>query len=166
MASKGAIAGIAAIIITVTAIAAVVAIFSAPQLQTQVQREPILCKGTAECITANVGRIVDGDTLSVGGRMVRLSLVNTPEVGEPGYDNATSFTLKTCPIGSEATVDVDDGQPTDRFGRTVAKVWCGDTVLNAELINSKMATILSEFCDTSEFREEVWAKDNGCNSAL
>jgi len=68
------------------------------------------CKGTAACFTDTVTYIVDGDTLDVGSTRIRLALVNTPEVGEPGYTEAKQFTAQTCPVGSQALVDEDDGQ--------------------------------------------------------
>src|SRR5437879_12512058 len=50
------------------------------------------CKGTAACFTDAVTYIVDGDTLDVGSTRIRLALVNTPELGEPGYTEAKQFT--------------------------------------------------------------------------
>jgi endonuclease YncB( thermonuclease family) len=39
------------------------------------------CDGSAACFRGNVTNIVDGDTLDVNGIRIRLSLVNTPEIG-------------------------------------------------------------------------------------
>src|SRR5438309_1355768 len=58
------------------------------------------CKGTAACFTDSVTYIVDGDTLDVGSTRIRLTLVNSPEVGQPGYTEAKQFTAQTCPVGS------------------------------------------------------------------
>src|SRR5437879_189431 len=68
------------------------------------------CKGSAACFTDTVTYIVDGDTLDIGSTRIRLALVNTPEVGQPGYAEARQFTAQTCPVGSSALVDEDDGQ--------------------------------------------------------
>src|SRR2546425_12509382 len=57
------------------------------------------CKGTAACFTDAVTYIVDGDTLDVGSTRIRLALVNSPEVGQPGYGEAKQFTAQTCPVG-------------------------------------------------------------------
>src|SRR5437879_13284407 len=46
------------------------------------------CRGTAACFTDKVTYIVDGDTLDVGSTRIRLTLVNSPEVGQPGYAEA------------------------------------------------------------------------------
>src|SRR6266704_3270244 len=83
------------------------------------------CKGTAACFADAVTYIVDGDTLDVGSTRIRLALVNTPEVGEPGYAGAKQFTAQTCQVGSQALVDQDDGQTGGSYGRMVALVYCG-----------------------------------------
>src|SRR5205809_172995 len=88
-----------------------------------------LCKGTARCFSGTVTYIVDGDTLDVDGQRIRLSLVNTPEVGQPGYQEAKDFTATTCPVGSRALVDEDDGQTAGSYGRIIAVVYCGATNL-------------------------------------
>jgi endonuclease YncB( thermonuclease family) len=120
------------------------------------------CSGTASCIAGKVTRIVDGDTLYVDNISVRLSLVNTPERGEPGYSEATAFTASLCRVGSEALVDEDDGQTEGSYGRLVAKVFCGDLVLNEQLLEQGHAVMYEQFCSESEFAAEPWAKEFGC----
>ena len=68
------------------------------------------CKGSADCFRGIVTEIVDGDTLDVNNVRIRLSMVNTPERGEPGYNEATELTESVCPVGGTALVDEDDGQ--------------------------------------------------------
>ncbi|MGA7369202.1 MAG: hypothetical protein WBX01_08740 [Nitrososphaeraceae archaeon] len=68
------------------------------------------CKGSTNCFRGTVTEIVDSDTLDVDNARVRLSMVNTPERGDPGYEEATDTTESECPVGSEALVDEDDGQ--------------------------------------------------------
>ena len=41
---------------------------------------------------------------------IRFTLVDTPERGQDGYEEATAFTERLCPEGSEVVVDEDDGQ--------------------------------------------------------
>jgi len=117
------------------------------------------CSGTARCFTGQVDRIVDGDTLYVAGKSIRLALVNTPETTEPGYTEATNFTATLCPVGSTALVDEDDGQTQGSYGRMIAKVTCGGRNLNAELVSSGHAVVLVFFCNKSEFAHEPWT---GC----
>lgn len=65
----------------------------------------LACKGSADCFMGTVTDIADGDTLDVNNVPVRLALVDTPEVGEVGHDEATGFTESVCPLGSRALVD-------------------------------------------------------------
>ena len=120
------------------------------------------CKGTALCIVGKVKKIIDGDTLTVDTYTIRLSLVNTPEKNEPGFNEAKSFTSKRCPVGSKAIVDQDDKQPTDKYKRTVAKVICSGNILNSDLLYNGHAKILTQYCSKSEFSSESWAKQFGC----
>ncbi|WP_226986988.1 thermonuclease family protein [Candidatus Nitrososphaera evergladensis] len=120
------------------------------------------CVGAAVCFSGTVTKITDGDTIRVNNIAIRLALVNTPERGQPGYKEATDFTRALCPVGSTALVDEDDEQQAGSYDRMVAKVFCGDKVLNAELLNAKHAVILTTFCDKSEFASEPWARQYGC----
>src|SRR2546427_2564431 len=117
------------------------------------------CKGTAACFTDIVTYIVDGDTLDVGSTRVRLALVNSPEVGEAGYAEAKQFTTQTCPVGSQALVDEDDGQTGGSYGRMVAVVYCTGVNLNAALLSSGYAVLVPYYCNVSEFANESWT---GC----
>ena len=121
-----------------------------------------ICSGNALCIISKVERIVDGDTIYIQGYEVRLSLTNTPEIFEPGYSEATLFTKWLCPVGSIVTVDQDDKQPYDVYNRLLGKVYCGDKVLNSELLFNGHANILTRYCSTSEFSDEDWAQSFGC----
>ena len=120
------------------------------------------CSGTADCFVGTVTRIVDGDTIDVGTTRIRLALTNTPEEDENGYGAAKDFTSSMCSVGSEVLVDQDDGQPYDIFGRMVAKLTCDEDVLNAELLEEGYATLLTEYCNVSEFADERWALEHGC----
>src|SRR5438445_7465856 len=117
------------------------------------------CKGTAACFTDTVAYIVDGDTLDVGSTRIRLALVNSPEVGQPGYTEAKQFTAQTCPVGSSALVDEDDGQTGGSYGRMIALVYCGGVNLNAALLSSGNAVLVTYYCSVSEFADEPWT---GC----
>ena len=59
-------------------------------------------------------------------------------------------------------IDQDDLQPYDVYDRLLGKVYCGDKVLNSELLYSSHANILTQYCDTSEFSGESWAQNYGC----
>jgi len=121
-----------------------------------------LCLGSADCFEDDVTKIVDGDTLYVGGIKIRLSLVDTPESGESGFEDAKQFVSDLCPVGSIALVDQDDYQLYDAYGRMLAVVHCGGKNLNKELLEEGHAVILTQYCDDSEFENQKWAKDYGC----
>jgi endonuclease YncB( thermonuclease family) len=121
-----------------------------------------LCTGSARCFTGTVTRIVDGDTLDVNDVRIRLTLVNTPEVGKPLYREARQFTASLCPVGSTVLVDQDDGQLEGSYDRMIGKVYCGDKILNAELLDAGLAEIFQRFCSESEFSNEDWARGYGC----
>jgi endonuclease YncB( thermonuclease family) len=121
------------------------------------------CIGDELCISETIVRIVDGDTLYLqGGYEVRLSLTNTPERHQIGFHDASQFTAKICPVTMTAVFDQDDLQPYDVYGRLVGKITCNDKVLNSELLYAGHANILKQYCTTSEFSEESWAKEFGC----
>lgn len=127
-----------------------------------VNSPPSPCSGGALCVTDQVTRIVDGDTIYTKNYRIRLSLTNTPERNQVGFAEATAFTQSLCPVGSTILIDQDDGQRTDSYGRMVAKVICNGTNLNAELLENNHAHILEQYCAKSEFSSEPWAKKFGC----
>ena len=120
------------------------------------------CKGNQLCVEDIVQRVIDGDTLIIGKYTVRLSLVDTPEVSEESFKEATAFTSKLCRIDSVTTFDQDDLQPLDRYEREVGKVTCSDVNLNEQLLLNGHAKILTQYCIKSEFADEDWAKKYGC----
>jgi micrococcal nuclease len=128
------------------------------------QQPKLSCLGNGLCISARVEKIVDGDTIYIEGYKVRLSLTNTPETNEAGFAQASEFTRKLCPIGSTIVVDQDDMQPYDAYGRLLGKVYCDGKLLNAELLYNGHANILTQYCSTSEFSGETWAKKYGCET--
>ena len=75
-----------------------------------------------------ITRVIDGDTLIIDQTTIRLSLVNSPERGEPGYQEAKDFASTVCPVGSNAEFIEDTWQPTDKYGRSLGLVYCNDTV--------------------------------------
>ena len=122
----------------------------------------IECTGDAKCITEEITKIVDGDTIYTANYKIRLSLTNTPEKNEPGFQEATLFTAMHCPVGSMITVDQDDLQPYDIYDRMLGKVYCESGILNEILLNNGHGVISTQYCDTSEFSREEWAQNYGC----
>ena len=103
-----------------------------------------------------VSKVIDGDTLDINGTRIRLALVDTPERGQVGYDKAKKFVESLC-LGKKGELDVDNGQRRgDRYGREIGVVYCDGVNTNAKVMENKMANILTEFCDISEFSKENW----------
>lgn len=103
-----------------------------------------------------VTKVVDGDTLDINGIRIRLALVDTPEINQPGYDRAKQFVESLC-LGKKGELDVDSGQRRgDRHGREVGVVYCDGINTNEKLMSNNLARILVQFCDITEFANENW----------
>jgi|SRR5215212_9852937 len=136
-------------------------------------------------VTGIVTHIVDGDTLdlNINGTVnrIRFAFVNTQERGQAGYKEAKDFVASTCPIGSTALVDPDNGQKLS-FGRVVGVVYCFDdgngeengeegndndsnkaANVNQALLENNYAMAVTRFCGVSEFSHKNWIKDK-CNT--
>src|SRR6185369_1733415 len=79
-------------------------------------------------------RVKDGDSLVVkvqGVAMeIRLAAIDAPELDQP-YGRNAKQELVSLASGAQLVIKPLD---TDRYGRTVAQVWNGNTHLNAELV--------------------------------
>ena len=117
---------------------------------------------TAPDTGGQITRIIDGDTLLIDQTTIRLSLVNSPERDEPGYQEAKDFASTVCPVGSNAEFIEDSWQPTDKYGRSLGLVYCNDMFLNELLLTNGHANISTYFCDKSEFGIDDWARAYGC----
>ena len=118
--------------------------------------------GSSDTAPNQITRVIDGDTLIIDLTTIRLSLVNSPERGEPGYQEARDFTSTVCPVGSNAEFIEDSWQQTDKYGRSLGLVYCNDMFLNELLLTNGHAKISTYFCDKSEFGIEDWARAYGC----
>lgn len=109
------------------------------------------------------GRVVgvsDGDTLTLlvdGKRQVkvRLAEIDAPEGGQP-YGNRSKQELSTLAFNKEARVRVQD---TDRYGRTVGRVFVGSVDVSAEMIRRGAAWVFRKYAkDASLFKLEEEAR--------
>jgi len=102
-------------------------------------------------LPATVVRIVDGDTIQVriGDRLekVRYIGMNAPEVHhprkgeEPGGREASEVNRQL--VGGQQVRLELDVQERDRYGRLLAYVWVGDTMVNAELVRRGYAQVMT-----------------------
>ena len=89
--------------------------------------------------TATVSRVIDGDTIELtGGERIRYIGIDTPEDGEPGFSAATQRNTVLV-AGATVILDVCEAQPLDPFGRTLAYVIVGTTVVNEVLLAEGLA---------------------------
>jgi len=105
-----------------------------------------------------VKNIVDGDTIDVslniyGIQRVRLVWINTPEIGEEGYEGAKEFVNKTC-WGEEVKLDVDDKKQYDPHYRILAVVYVNGTNLNEKLVKAGYGEVM--YIQPSEFDSREW----------
>lgn len=75
-----------------------------------------------------VTKVLDGDTFKTGSRKnpVRLANVDTPEKGQPGYQQAKQA-LEGIVGGKEVVIDT---KARDSYGRSVANVKVGGKSVN------------------------------------
>ncbi|MEW5700910.1 MAG: thermonuclease family protein [Candidatus Zixiibacteriota bacterium] len=82
---------------------------------------------------ARVIAVRDGDTIELDdGRIVRYIGLDTPERGRPGSDSATALNDRLV-MGKRVRLEFG-GEQTDRYGRTLAFVYCNERMVNREIV--------------------------------
>ncbi len=115
---------------------------------------------TAEEQIGRVVAVTDGDTLTMlDGRKqqikVRLAEIDTPESAQP-YGTRAKQELSRLVHGKTVTVKVQD---TDRYGRTVGRVYVGEMDVNAEMVKLGAAWVYRKYAsDQSLYAFEKQAK--------
>jgi len=115
---------------------------------------------TAEEQIGRVVAVTDGDTLTMlDGRKqqikVRLAEIDTPESAQP-YGTRAKQELPRLVHGKTVTVKVQD---TDRYGRTVGRVYVGEMDVNAEMVKLGAAWVYRKYAsDQSLYAFEKQAK--------
>jgi micrococcal nuclease len=83
--------------------------------------------------TATVAKVVDGDTVTLSdGRRIRYIGINTPERGQPYYQEATEVNRQL--VAGQAVQLEFDVETFDQYGRNLAYVWVGGVLVNREII--------------------------------
>lgn len=94
--------------------------------------------------------VIDGNTIQVYGvGRVQLTQVDIAKQ-EPGFSQAKNFVTDKC-LGKTVYLDIDDKQPKDKYGRTLAIVYTNDTNINRELLNNNLAKV--SYFEPSEFEK-------------
>src|SRR3954468_19885613 len=100
---------------------------------------------TAAEISGRVVGITDGDTLTVlmdrKQIKVRLAEIDTPESGQP-YGSRAQQALSSLSFGKPVRV-VEQG--TDRYGRTIGRVYVGSVDVNAALVRQGAAWVYRKY---------------------
>lgn len=107
----------------------------------------ILQAGTGFAWTGKVVGIADGDTITVlrDGRdqvKIRLYGIDAPESGQP-FGKASKQNLSSMVYGESVQVEVMD---TDRYGRTVARIFVDGEDVNAAQLRSGNAWLYEQYC--------------------
>ncbi len=110
---------------------------------------------------AAVVRVVDGDTIVVSQDgseyRVRYILIDTPEQGEPLYNEATK--LNQLLIGGQTVYLLKDVSETDRHDRLLRYVYTRDGLLvNAEIVRQGMARV-TVFPPDTRLEKEIRAAE-------
>jgi micrococcal nuclease len=112
---------------------------------------------TAPPRVANVTRVIDGDTLKLStGEEMRLIGVNTPETKHPrkpveAFGKEASALTTQLVEGKEVRLEFDV-QRQDKYKRTLAYVYVGEMMLNAELVRQGYAQV-STFAPNVKYQE-------------
>ena len=105
-----------------------------------------LVPASAPAYEARVSHVFDGDSFVVrasgASQNIRLYGIDCPEHYQAGGDEARQAT-KHLIEGQWVDIQPMD---TDPYGRTVAIVHVGDTLLNAELVHTGQAWVYGHFC--------------------
>jgi len=82
---------------------------------------------------AVVTKVIDGDTIEIeGGVKVRYIGIDTPEIGEPYYLEATEANRQLVE-GKRIRLE-KDVEDKDEYGRLLRYVWVAEIMVNAELV--------------------------------
>ncbi|MDK2892957.1 thermonuclease family protein [Methanohalophilus sp.] len=88
--------------------------------------------------TDTVVRVVDGDTFVISsGEKVRLIGIDTPEVDEPYYSEAT-YALSELVMGKQVLLEGDTSN-RDKYGRLLRYVWVDGVLVNEQLVRDGFA---------------------------
>ncbi len=108
---------------------------------------PVLNCGTARL------HVIDGDTIRLAnGDTVRYIGIDTPERGEPYYEEATEAN-KQLVLDTTLAFERDISNE-DRYGRLLRYVFADDVFVNAELVRQGLALVYREgwFPDNNYFQ--------------
>lgn len=111
-----------------------------------INNETIYYDNSGKCV-----EVIDGNTIQVYGiGRVQLTQIKIPNANESGFSDAKKFVEEKC-LGKIVYLNIDDEQPKDSYGRTLAIVYTDTDDINRALIENNLATI--SYFEPSEFKE-------------
>ncbi len=133
-----------------------------PQPAATSQTQAALPEGTYD-----VEHCVDGDTLKLAnGTRIRLIGADTPETVKPNTPvqpfgpEASQFTKEAVARNGNKVRITYDGTQIDKYGRTLAMVWLGDTLLNEQLIRVGLARAQLQYSYSREMKDRFQAAED------
>jgi endonuclease YncB( thermonuclease family) len=124
-----------------------------------------LCFGSVRAYSGEIDRVAvvttvfDGDTFVIdNNESIRFADVDTPEIGESGYQQAKDFVINLV-HGKTVYLDIDNLTTTDQYGRFVSVVYFDYNSthyknLNKALLDSKLA--VEDDYPNNEFNPANW----------
>ena len=94
------------------------------------------CKQSMVCTD-----VIDGDTITVNNKTVRVLEIDTPEVNEPGYAEATEC-MKQLVLHKEVELNV---WKLDKYGRTLAYVYVDGQSVSDLMIRADMSEYVKPY---------------------
>jgi len=93
---------------------------------------------TQPTTTAQVTRIIDGDTLQTStNQTFRLLGINTPEKNQPSYQEAKNYLTN---LVQNQTIEIESKQQ-DKYQRTLAHIYKDNKNVNAQILSQGFATL-------------------------
>ncbi|VAW38451.1 hypothetical protein MNBD_DELTA02-371 [hydrothermal vent metagenome] len=101
--------------------------------------ESVFAAADNKALSLRVVRVVDGDTIwTEGGEKVRYIGIDTPERGEPFYEQARLKNLELVG-GRLVEVVVCKDEPRDRYGRLLAWIYADGVDVAEEILRAGLA---------------------------
>jgi micrococcal nuclease len=116
----------------------------------------------AQTLTGTIVSVGDGDTVRVGTvdktLTVRLGCIDAPEMGQIPYGQAAANRLKQLlPVAQLVSLKVID---LDHYGRSVAKVYKGNSSINLFLVQEGQAVVYRQYLSgCSDLRDRLFVAE-------